>query len=153
MNNYFYAETESSCKQNDGTFITRTIEYLIESESIKQTESILKEIWNNVGLNKIIKIEQFDVDDLFLDDPAFSIERGGEENYYYFILESRYYPTEIDDNIKKITTNEVFEKYFVQSDSVINACECIMLFKGDLPDFEITSCVMSNIEDVILAND
>ena len=152
MNNYFYAETESSCKQNDGTFRTRTIEYLIESESIEQTELILKEIWNNPNLNKIIKIEQFEVDEIFVDDPDFLAEIG-EEKPYYFILESRYYPTEIDDNIKKITTNEVFEKYFVQSDSVINACECIMLFKGDLPDFEITSCVMSNIEDVILAND
>jgi hypothetical protein len=152
MNNYFYVETESSCKQDDGTFRNRTIEYLIESESIEQTESILKEIWNNLGLNKIIKIEQFDLDDLFIDDPEFLVEIG-EEKPYYFILESRYYPTEIDDNIKKITTNEVFEKYVVQDSSVISACESIMLFKGDLPDFEITSCVMSNIEDVILAND
>jgi hypothetical protein len=145
-------ETESTTKQDDGTFRNRTIEYLIESESFEEIENILKKIWINPNLNKIIKIEKFNDIEIWIDNPSY-LEAIGEEHNYYFILESRHYPTEIDDNIKKITTNEVVEKYYVQSDSVINACECIMLFKGDLPNFEITSCVMSNIEDVILAND
>jgi hypothetical protein len=145
MKNYFQTKVKYTIQKEDGTFKKVVNQILIESDSFTITEAILTEQLSQVvkGDFKIMEIKRFEINEIFYD------EKTKDDEPFFFFIKARYIPSALDDEKVKPQTL----KYLVQGKDLELATKFIISLNQTLPNFEVVSCVMSPLEDVILAND
>jgi hypothetical protein len=145
MKKYFQTKVKYTIQKDDGTFKKVTNQILIESDSFTLTEAIVtKELEKVVkGDFSILEIKRFEVEEIIVDQELI------EELPFFFIVKGQFSSMNDDGEPSK----KVSVKYLVQQASVEQASKIIMERNIDLAYFEVTSCVMSPLQDVILAND
>lgn len=145
MKKYFQTKVKYTIQKEDGTFKKVINQILIESDSFTLTEAIVTNELAKVvkGDFSILEIKRFDIDEIIFDQELV------EELPFFFIVKGKFTPTVDAESSSK----QVNVKYLVQQASVEQATKIIMEKNKELDYFEVTSCVMSPLQDVILAND
>jgi hypothetical protein len=145
MKKYFQTKVKYTIQKEDGTFKKVTNQILIESDSFTLTEAIVtKELGKVVkGDFSILEIKRFEVEEIIVNQELI------DELPFFFIVKGQFSSMNDDGEPSK----KVSVKYLVQQASVEQASKIIMERNIDLAYFEVTSCVMSPLQDVILAND
>lgn len=145
MKKYFQTKVKYTIQKEDGTFKKVTNQILIESDSFTLTEAIVtKELEKVVkGGFSILEIKRFEVEEIIVDQELI------DDLPFFFIVKGQFSSMNDDGEPSK----KVSVKYLVQQASVEQASKIIMERNIDLAYFEVTSCVMSPLQDVILAND
>jgi hypothetical protein len=145
MKKYFQTKVKYTIQKEDGTFKKVTNQILIESDSFTLTEAIVTKELSKVvkGDFSILEIKRFEVEEIIVDQELI------EDLPFFFIVKGQFSSMNDDGEPSK----KVSVKYLVQQASVEQASKIIMERNIDLAYFEVTSCVMSPLQDVILAND
>jgi hypothetical protein len=145
MKKYFQTKVKYTIQKEDGTFKKVTNQILIESDSFTLTEAIVtKELEKVVkGDFSILEIKRFEVEEIIVDQELI------EELPFFFIVKGQFSSMNDDGEPSK----KVSVKYLVQQASVEQASKIIMERNKQLAYFEVTSCVMSPLQDVILLNE
>lgn len=145
MKKYFQTKVKYTIQKEDGTFKKVINQILIESDSFTLTEAVVTNELAKVvkGDFTILEIKRFDIDEIIFDQELV------EELPFFFIVKGKFTPIVEDESASK----QVPVKYLVQQASVEQATKIIMEKNKELAYFEVTSCVMSPLQEVILAND
>lgn len=145
MKKYFQTKVKYTIQKEDGTFKKVINQILIESDSFTLTEAIVtKELAKVVkGDFSILEIKRFEVEEIIVDQELV------EELPFFFIVKGQFSSMNDDGEASK----KVSVKYLVQQASVEQASKIIMERNQQLAYFEVTSCVMSPLQEVILEND
>lgn len=145
MKKYFQTKVKYTIQKEDGTFKKVINQILIESDSFTLTEAIVTNELAKIvkGDFSILEIKRFDIDEIIFDQQLV------EELPFFFIVKGKFTPIVEDETSSK----QVTVKYLVQQESVQQATKIIMEKNKELAYFEVTSCVMSPLQEVILAND